>query len=354
MTPIPTLDYCLSSASNDAQTSQKTTPGKLRDYLVKHRSEIAIATTVALVAGTLLYLSLTPATISPPNYPPLTPTLKPATHTTTDQIPITVFSSFTTDNTQRLSLSEKVAAVHQEYCNKQGYEYLVFRENLARGTPQGDALPYWSKIGGMLRLLNDPNHSHQQWFAWVDDDMVITNSNVKLTDLIKKIPKAISVVVTEDAMSREIPSIPLNTGFILAKNDDNSRSLFKALWDMRFQLVPGHDYTYGNCSNQSCLHEQQALTDLIGKNVGLASIVQIISQRFLDGIGLNTFARTNHFDIARNLYLDYTADPPSSRWTIGDFMAQCTGLATNAIISGHNEPVNLREICIDELILNRS
>lgn len=257
-----------------------------------------------------------------------------------------VFSSYTTDNPDRLNLSRKVAENHKWYCTAHGYDYQVFEENLAASSdPNQHALPYWSKIAGFKKLLSDPKLSRKKWFVWLDDDMVITNSKIKLEDLTKKIAEKIELVVTED------PFYSLNTGFMLLKNDDKSRSLIQELWNMRFEIInKSSGHSYANCPNQSCLHEQQALKDILEITNYWKPYVQIIPQRFLDGVGINTFLRGSHFDVVRNMFFNYDEDPAISRWNFGDFMAQCTGLATKGRLPDSKEIVNLREHCIDYLI----
>ncbi|MDN3507229.1 MAG: hypothetical protein P0S96_08390 [Simkaniaceae bacterium] len=253
---------------------------------------------------------------------------------------ITVFTSFTTQP-DRLALSEKVATTHQAYCDANGYEYLVYRENLAK-----PALPYWSKVAGMNKLLNDSQFASRDWFVWLDDDMVMMNHRIRIEEIVNQFHEY-SVIVTEDI---QLPNI--NTGVIFVKNDDVSRAIFQMLWDMRNKISKsGHPYT--SCPNQICLHEQEALQDLISRIWDVRSFVKIIPQRgALDGlwdVGINTFQRFSHYDLNRDKMLFYD-DPLRIRGKIGDFATQCTGMATDGIKLVDNLPGNFREMCIDDLI----
>lgn len=267
---------------------------------------------------------------------------------------ITFFTSYTRDNPDRLTLSREVAKVHQEYCEEKGYHHLLFERNLAQDPSGKTVLPYWSKIAGLKEMLNAEHYAAKEWFVWLDDDMVITNHEIQMESLIEKLAPSDHIIVTEDAVSQIFPNIPLNTGFILVKNSDISRKIIDRLWNMRFDSITSN-YSYADCPNQSCLHEQQALTDLLKKPGRIPNLVRVIEQRFLDGIGINTFSRSSHFDSVRQLVLHYN-DPDHSKWQPGDFMAQCTGLATEGkfYIPEKNlyeqENSNLRERCIHALI----
>jgi hypothetical protein len=264
----------------------------------------------------------------------------------------TVFTAYTTDNPARTSLSRKVAANQAQYCAKRGYEHLTFETNLAQDVAKGEKiLPYWAKIAGMNKLLNDPTLSHKKWFVWMDDDLIVTNKQIKLEDVVLKVDLKgdESFFLTQDAESSIRKEVPFNTAALFVKNNAKSRELFKALWQMRHSAPPNMPGTaYATCPNQSCLHEQQALTELLKKSPRFRSFTKIIPQR-VNGIGINTFHRPKHFDRDRHLFLDYN-DPKETQWHQGDFLGQCTGLATNAWIPDVEHPVNLRERCVDQLI----
>jgi hypothetical protein len=118
---------------------------------------------------------------------------------------------------------------------------------------------------------------------------------------------------------------------------------------MRNWEVPGKSYSYSNCENQICLHEQQAMDELV-KNPLYRGYVKIIPQRDEKGIGMNTFERKTHYDGKRGVHSIYN-DPEESRCNKEiDFISQCSGLATEGYITLSDPPTNLREECIDDLI----
>jgi hypothetical protein len=244
-------------------------------------------------------------------------------------------------------MSQIVTENHRKYCALHGYKYQVFEQNLAAP----EALPYWSKIGGIRRLLDSPEKP--EWIVWMDDDAIVTNPTIKLQDYIQthggSDPNT-HVIVSEDSMSGQPWCTDLNTGVLMVRNSDVSRSFFKALWDKRIEPVRGESYTYGTCPNQRCLHEQQAMHDLLRSRPDFRQHVSIIPQRDGQDIGMNVFRRFSHYDYNRDMRLDYGADPSSTRYKEGDFIAQCTGLATAGSRYIGGPPKNLRLECVNELI----
>lgn len=259
-----------------------------------------------------------------------------------------LLTSYTTDNPERLEMSQLVVANHKKYAEKHGYRYLEYPENLAKGDE-----PYWSKIAAVNRILNGEEETLKcppKWVVWLDDDAVIGDQMVQIDDVIAHYEAEnpdVKVIITEDAMSHIFPHIPLNTGVMLIKNDDWSRTFFQKVWEKRNTRAFGQSYTYASCPNQSCLHEQQVISDL-RETEGLENEIQVIPQR--DRWAMNTFCRLNHYDIKRDMDLDYDADLPSSRCQKGDFISQCTGLATQGHVQGRPYGENLRLRCIEQLV----
>lgn len=271
---------------------------------------------------------------------------------------ICIFTSYTTDNPTRLAMSESVAENQRAYAKKQGYEYLVYRENMAveLSPEEGQSktwLPYWSKIAGINKILNNQETALKnapEWIVWIDDDALITNENIKAQEIIDHYApegSEINFFVTEDSMSHVRKDIPLNSAVLFIKNNDWSREFFQAVWEMRTKPAPPDGkHTYGECPNQVCLHEQQAITDLMRGSNDWLKHIKVIRQRDRDdpvgGWGINTFHRWNHFDSRRCQRFNYDNDASGTRWKKGDFIGQCTGLV-----------VELRAECIDQLMRPR-
>lgn len=310
---IAMLSGCL-VASNSARGSEKHPIARPPEVLSLHATDLAPVCSIADRRQTQANRS---DRLFCEAIPPRSPTF---TH------PITVFTSYTTDNPQRLPMSKIVADNQRKYCALYGYDYRVFEENLAAP----EALPYWSKIAGILRLLESPEKP--EWIVWMDDDALVTNPSIQLQDFIKSHGgdnPNIHVIVTQDSRSGNSWCTDLNTGVLIVRNSRFSRKFFKSLWRKRLENFRGESYTYGDCPHQQCLHEQQAMHDLLISNSQYRQHVLIIPQRDDQGVGINVFRRFSHHDRERDMHLDYQGDPYETRFRKGDFIAQCTGLAIN-------------------------
>jgi hypothetical protein len=259
---------------------------------------------------------------------------------------ISVFTSYTTDNSERLAMSRKVAENQRLYCAQQGCCYEAVEKNLAP-----DVLPYWSKVSGIRQRLNEKG---PEWIVWMDDDALVANTKINLDKFIQthggSNPNT-HVIVTHDM---PFASTDINTGVLMVRNSPESRQFFDALWQKRnLQTIRTPQYTYGACPNQICLHEQEAMHDLMKEQPQLQKLVNVIPQRGEDGIGINTFHRFDHYDIDRQMNLNYYYnDPWKSTFQSGDFITQCTGLAMRGVRKLGDIPRNLRMDCIIDT-LNR-
>jgi len=100
---------------------------------------------------------------------------------------------------------------------------------------------------------------------------------------------------------------------------------------------------------------------LLKSDHSLARHTSIIPQRDIDfPVGINTFVRKDHQDLNRldggnYMKLFYQNDASETRGREGDFVQQCTGLATNGIeLDLKGNPIgsaeNLRLLCINKLL----
>jgi len=276
---------------------------------------------------------------------------------------------FTSYTANRASFNKPVIDNHEEYAEEHGYHYVKFIENLAADFETtykqelGNTLPYWSKIAGMIRLLHLLNPSKfpeeiRQYLPkeliWFDDDAVITNFSIKIEDVVNYYAPPGSethLFLTQDIM--HAAGYDLNTALLFARNSPESRSIFSEIWGRRLKKVDRG--TYGNCPDQSCLHEQAALQDLMKlETYGASKHVRIISQRDrndpVGGWGVNTFDRESHIDYGRgSMELNYNGDDPVGRWRPKDFIGQATGMASDGELWG-GERGNLRELYMLHLV----
>lgn len=260
-------------------------------------------------------------------------------------------------------MSEKVALNQKQYCEKHGYKYEVYRENLATEYPGDPTLAYWSKIAGILKILDEGSGvGKPAWIVWLDDDALVLNGKIRMEDFIRdhggRDPDT-HIIITKD-----VPwaATKVNTGVLIVRNSSLSKKFFENLYKMRHVTIPGQTNTYGTCANQSCLHEQAAMHDLLKAHANYLRFVNIIPQRDDRGLGINTFERFSHYDFTRPsspgldpekypAHLRYS-DPYSSVCDPQrDFICQCTGLATKGNRRDPTGPAsNLRLECIDSLL----
>lgn len=275
---------------------------------------------------------------------------------------ICVFTSYSAHTQERMQASRMVANNQQAFSEKNGYTYRVYEENLALETdPEaGDVAfePYWSKIAGINMILNNQEPSikdEPEWIVWMDDDAIISNPDFRFEDVLHhytSLQEDLNFIVTTDSLSQAIESVPLNSAVLFIRNNDWSRDFFRQVWEMRNTKVEGKPYTYGTCPNQECLHEQQAITNLLFTHPELAEHARIIPQRDyfdpVEGWGINTFRRESHYDVVRNQHLEYSGDWYRAR--AGDFIQQCTGLAIKGYTRENKNIRNLRFDCIKQVI----
>jgi hypothetical protein len=203
---------------------------------------------------------------------------------------IKIFTSYTKDNSERLEMSKKVMKSQMEYCKKQGYHFEAYEQNLAYISMFDYSLPYWSKIAGINRILNEDS-KESGWIVWMDDDAVVLNGSIRMEEFIRdhggSDPET-HVIVTSDVPHA---STALNTGVLIVRKSEKSKLFFKELWDMRHQPIykNGRSSRYSQCPNQICLHEQEAMHDLLEMKPEYKEFVKIIPQTDAHGVGINTF-----------------------------------------------------------------
>ena len=150
---------------------------------------------------------------------------------------------------------------------------------------------------------------------WVDDDIVLTNHRVQdmFAHALHAHPSS-SIIVTQDASKWH----SVNTGVMIVRNDARARGLLAELW-RRATAVRADGVSLGFDSQRHCLHEQQALQEMLAERVpGIAAVRQ--RQESADqgpadprleprpSFNLNTFLRWSHYDDERGLAQRFTDD----------------------------------------------
>ena len=251
------------------------------------------------------------------------------------------------------ALSERVVANHAAFARKHGYAHWWHRGNLARGW-----LPYWHKVA-MLRAAFR-RFPDVRAFAWVDDDIVLTNHREDGDMIERALARSnASVIVTRDPGGRV--GVALNTGVLIVRNDADGLSVLDEMWrradeEREDGLSLAHDP-----QSSGCLHEQQALQEMLASTAYWRARVAVLEQREEDpeadrlrgggaverparlleqhaGRGgysrggsarwnLNTFLRWSHFNAERAEEMRYDMDAAGSGWLLGDFPGHCSGLS---------------------------
>ena len=103
-----------------------------------------------------------------------------------------------------------------DYCRRQGYDFIVdYEAHAQRGTP-------WWKHAMVERLIRKGTYD---WIWWLDVDTLITNTEIKLADIIEDTlknvtnPDEIDWLITHDCNG-------LNTGSYIVRGHERSIKLF--------------------------------------------------------------------------------------------------------------------------------
>jgi len=228
-------------------------------------------------------------------------------------------------------LQQEVVANHREFAAVHGYTYWWERGSKVS---QYGLQPYWTKIAMLReRMAVSPD---EEFFVWVDDDIVLTNHRVQdmFAHALHAHPSS-SIIVTQDASKWH----SVNTGVMIVRNDARARGLLAELW-RRATAVRADGVSLGFDSQRHCLHEQQALQEMLAERVpGIAAVRQRqesadqgpadprLEPHSRPSFNLNTFLRWSHYDDERGLAQRFTDDGLWTKWRPGDFAGHCSGMS---------------------------
>lgn len=142
--------------------------------------------------------------------------------------------------------------------------------------------PHWLKIHVLRHLMmqdTSTTFSSYSHILWVDDDIVFTSRVNLVQALYEKMDANTHLVIAQDVghtatgdtaddlqedtniqneESRDSSKVwrQVNTGFMFWRNSPESRALLELVWEQRLSHL-------GFCPNQSCLHEQEALNNIL-------------------------------------------------------------------------------------------
>ena len=103
------------------------------------------------------------------------------------------------------------------YANKYDYQYYCYTHSLV-----DDSIPTWNKVLAMKNHIKD-----HKYLVWLDSDIVITNLDIKIEDIIKKQPNK-DLLICDDIN----PGWRINSGVIILKNTQWSIDMLDRLWKM--------------------------------------------------------------------------------------------------------------------------
>jgi len=118
----------------------------------------------------------------------------------------------------RAELSKPMFDKLKEYCNINNYKCVLEDKVL-----DSSRAPSWSKIKLLQREMQ--NNRDIDYIVWIDDDIIITNKNIKFEDLIKDYP------FNNILISAEVYG-PFNCGVLVCKNNEQTYNYLTRIWCM--------------------------------------------------------------------------------------------------------------------------
>ena len=61
-------------------------------------------------------------------------------------------------------------------------------------------------------LAIDPGPEQSGWVVWMDEDILITNDSLRLTDFIQLFGTNKNIIISEDCIAQEYIAVPINSG----------------------------------------------------------------------------------------------------------------------------------------------
>lgn len=205
--------------------------------------------------------------------------------TTEEKSKIVVFSM-----SNREDVRTRSWPVLQNYCRKHDYIFRTFEP------VDKDRHPSWSKLKLVHMLMIE--YPSAQCFVWFDDDIIITNEEIKLETLLKGFFAEHSRVM---AVQQDYYGQVFNMGVIAFKNVAVTWNLIDAIWD-----------TCNEQTRYGMLWEQTATTHLWRNVKNVRNFIYILRPRTVQ-----SFYRITDIDVYR--------------WAPGDFAAHVLGTPDNQV-----------------------
>ena len=256
-----------------------------------------------------------------------------------------IITGYKSGNLNRDEMSEIVVENQKRYADFYGYEFEVFKKNLANNCLSDkrvkmECFPSWSKIVIINNWLNtcQKNGIKERWIVWLDDDVIITNPNYNLNYIVEKVKKneKINIILTKDPLNwhQNSQDTSINAGVMLIKCSNISFEIMDHVWSLRNfakKIGPHQEVRLGTCPPDTCLHEQEAFANLLKYNPHRLKHVTIVKPQD-HNIGINGLMRKGFFfDLDKGKGVHYPDDHPAATWKPGNFCGQCSGLPLRGI-----------------------
>lgn len=184
-------------------------------------------------------------------------------------------------------LSKPMFQQLEQYCNKHDYKCVLEDKILDKSRS-----PSWSKIKLLQREMN--NNPDYDIIVWVDDDILITNTEIKFEELIKSYSFD-NILISEDV----VESSPFNCGVLVCKNNKQTYNYLKEIWEL-CEKYPKYKF--------NGYWEQDIITIHYKSESFQKSSLTIIPH-----------------NIIQSFYRDY-AIPEEKKWRPGQFSVHLTGM----------------------------
>ncbi len=160
-------------------------------------------------------------------------------HTHNESIAIIMYSGTGQQGKSRWEFAQYAHNSAKQYAEKWGYDFLFYTQPI-KGL---DRTEHWMKVALLQNALKTNKYS---WCLFLDDDIVITNPNIQLQELIQSNSGADIIMAYDSAhfFESEKNKYFMNTGAILVKNTAWSLDYLARLWKHgsgRFSWKPTYD-----------------------------------------------------------------------------------------------------------------
>jgi mannan polymerase II complex MNN10 subunit len=203
---------------------------------------------------------------------------------------------------------------HEKYAKKHGYTIVDNSPLLDQSRP-----PAWSKILAVQAMMQDFNCL---WVMWLDADVLVMNSSIKIESLLPS-EKDIDLIVTTDRR------FTANSGVWIIRNSPWGREFLAEWWEMRHFVRP---------KGLSLSGDNDAFGHLVRKRVGMTKYpteeeFQQVAMANSSRIRMPARCNFNSFGVFLSKALDLSSMDPKPEWYLsdkfyhdGDFIAHASGI----------------------------